>query len=163
MDWPRVRAPGVGGSLWFSASAALVGLVGFLTFQWNPFDQLLSETHCYQSVRTHSEAAPYVNCFSVTSSGTFSRVFHAPSGSSLADNESPGFVIPGLWDGHGHLLQYGEFLNSVDLFGSSSLEDVLGRVEVYVNRSYSRFSSFPAFRLKGAPKHAPRSPLLGKH
>ena len=62
-----------------------------------------------------------------------SYVFQAPSGSSLADSAHPGFVIPGLWDGHGHLLQYGEFLNSVDLFGSSSLADVLGRVGVYLS------------------------------
>lgn len=35
--------------------------------------------------------------------------------------------------GHGHVLQYGEFLNSVDLFGSNSLEDVRGRLESYLS------------------------------
>lgn len=41
-------------------------------------------------------------------------------------------MIPGLWDGHGHLRQYGEFLHSVDLFGSSSLEEVMVRVKKYI-------------------------------
>jgi predicted amidohydrolase YtcJ len=43
-----------------------------------------------------------------------------------------GYVIPGLWDGHGHLLQYGEFLHSVDLFGSDSLDEVRRRIKVYL-------------------------------
>jgi hypothetical protein len=46
---------------------------------------------------------------------------------------NPGYVIPGLWDGHGHLLQYGEFLHSVDLFGSSSIGDVRSRLRNYID------------------------------
>jgi predicted amidohydrolase YtcJ len=45
---------------------------------------------------------------------------------------SDGYAIPGLWDGHGHLLQYGEFLHSVDLFGSKSLDDVRDRIKKYL-------------------------------
>jgi hypothetical protein len=43
-----------------------------------------------------------------------------------------GYVLPGLWDGHGHLLQYGEFLHSADLFGADSPEEVRRRLRVYL-------------------------------
>lgn len=49
--------------------------------------------------------------------------------------EHEGHVIPGLWDGHGHLLQYGEFLHSVDLFGAETLDDVRERVKKYVDEN----------------------------
>jgi hypothetical protein len=42
-----------------------------------------------------------------------------------------GYVLPGLWDGHGHLLQYGEFLHSADLLGAVSPEVVRWRLWVY--------------------------------
>lgn len=35
-----------------------------------------------------------------------------------------GMAVPGLWDGHGHVLNYGEMLESVQLFGAGSLEGV---------------------------------------
>ncbi|KAK0644502.1 amidohydrolase family protein [Cercophora newfieldiana] len=44
----------------------------------------------------------------------------------------PGFAIPGLWDGHGHLLQYGEFLHSADLFGCTSYACILDRLAAYL-------------------------------
>ena len=31
-------------------------------------------------------------------------------------------VIPGLWDGHAHLLQLGEMLEGVKLYGAGSVE-----------------------------------------
>lgn len=95
----------------------------------------LPSTHCYQSVRTNVAAEPYVNCFSVWPIGTFARVFQAGQDTDYAKNAKPGFVMPGLWDGHGHMLQYGEFLNSVDLFGSSSMSDVQSRILAYVDEN----------------------------
>jgi hypothetical protein len=133
MNW--IRLPLLGGersSLWVYTSAAVVGLAGVFQLRFGAVEYFSTKTHCYQSVRTHSELEPYVNCFSVSPSGTFSKVFQAEPQSSLAKKADPGYAIPGLWDGHGHLLQYGEFLNSVDLFGSESIEDILSRVKSYL-------------------------------
>lgn len=86
-----------------------------------------SQTFCYQGVRTQDEAKPSANCFTV-SAGVFTNVFAYEK----AGDAGAGYAIPGLWDGHGHLMQYGEFLHSVDLFGSSSLEDVRNRIADYL-------------------------------
>ncbi|KAH8785516.1 amidohydrolase [Diaporthe sp. PMI_573] len=67
-------------------------------------------------------------CFTVED-GHFIQVF-TPVSESL--EVLPGYAIPGLWDGHGHLAQYGEFLHSVDLFGSTSLKDAKDRLTAYI-------------------------------
>lgn len=87
------------------------------------------QTYCYQGVRTHDDAQPAAQCFTVED-GRFTRVFPWDDASLTT---VPGFVIPGLWDGHGHLLQYGEFLHSVDLFGAATFEDVRGRLRNFVD------------------------------
>ncbi|KAK8123996.1 hypothetical protein PG999_003914 [Apiospora kogelbergensis] len=119
MGWFRVRQSQ--GSFWFCATAVGIGLIGFSSFPQTAFHDFLSTTHCYQSVRTHSKATSYVNCFSVTPSGTFSKVFQAADGSSLAARAQPGFVIPGLWE---YATLYSLFL---------LLEDVRGRLESYLS------------------------------
>jgi hypothetical protein len=92
----------------------------------------VSTTYCYTSVKTLSNGLDSANCFSV-SNGKFSKVFNGDSRSSVTENKRTGHVIPGLWDGHGHLYQYGESLHSVDLFGSGSMEEVQKRLVEYKN------------------------------
>ncbi|KAI1380662.1 amidohydrolase family-domain-containing protein [Hypoxylon crocopeplum] len=134
MDW--LRLPRLGrDTAWLYSSAAIIALAGFIKLRQGVVDYAYAETHCYQSVRTNSLAEPYVNCFSVSPAGRFSKVFTARPDSELARNAKLGFAMPGLWDGHGHLLQYGEFLNSVDLFGSTSMDDVRSRVRSYLDRN----------------------------
>lgn len=134
MDW--LRLPQFGrDTAWIYSSAVIVAVAGIIKLRQGVVDYAYTETHCYQSVRTNSLVEPYVNCFSVSPSGKFSKVFKAEEDSELARNAKPGFAMPGLWDGHGHLLQYGEFLNSVDLFGSTSMEDVRSRVRNYVDEN----------------------------
>ncbi|KAH6609678.1 hypothetical protein Trco_003024 [Trichoderma cornu-damae] len=93
--------------------------------------------YCYKGVRTHDSRQPFAECFSVED-GSFAGVWAKDGTQSLkrakgADvSVSDGYAIPGLWDGHGHLLQYGEFLHSVDLFGSQSLDDVRDRIKTYL-------------------------------
>jgi len=89
-----------------------------------------SQVYCYQSVNTLASSTSSGDCFDV-SSGKFTRVYYRQL-SATATKISPGHVIPGLWDGHGHLLGYGEFLQSVDLFGSKSVEDVRQRTREYL-------------------------------
>jgi hypothetical protein len=96
------------------------------------------QTYCYQSVRTTAilddDNEPKANCFSVSPEGKFTRVFsssdaHEPQG----DVElRKGHVLPGLWDGHGHLIPYGEFLHSADLFGAESPDEVRRRLREYL-------------------------------
>jgi hypothetical protein len=90
-------------------------------------------SYCYESVTSLSEQHPDVNCFEVSPSGCFAKVFSYSEAKDKNLVLREGHVIPGLWDGHGHLLQYGEFLHSVDLFGASSLEESRSRVVEYVS------------------------------
>jgi hypothetical protein len=94
-------------------------------------------TYCYQAVRTAAlnPEKKDVNCFSVSpEKGTFTRVFQTSDSSSEYEIR-PGYVLPGLWDGHGHLLPYGEFLHSADLFGAASPDEVRRRLRSYLDRN----------------------------
>ena len=120
-------------SLLTGAVAAL--LVAFQLKQ-NP-DLIDDETvYCYQGVKTEAfpenvDADKY-NCFGVSpSTGLFTRVFESSSAS--AETIRKGYALPGLWDGHGHLLQYGEFLHSADLFGSDSFDEIRDRLKGYLD------------------------------
>lgn len=98
----------------------------------NPYisDYLTTTEHCYYQITTLSPSHPSANCFTVSRSGLFKRVYT----SKRQSGSSTGYVLPGLWDGHGHLLQYGEFLSSVDLFHTDSLGDVRGRLASFAER-----------------------------
>jgi len=95
-----------------------------------PASSSASETYCYHSILTQDKEQPSATCFTIAN-GLFADV-STRHVSASGPEIRPGHVIPGLWDGHGHLLQYGEFLDSVDLFGSASLDDVRARVAAYV-------------------------------
>lgn len=94
--------------------------------------KIFATTHCYASVSTLTPDFPQAQCFSV-SGERFSRVFRDEVSEELQRLERPrtGHVIPGLWDGHGHLVQHGEFLNSVNLFGAASMVEVQKRLIDY--------------------------------
>jgi hypothetical protein len=91
------------------------------------------QTFCYQGVKTASwlETTP-AECFTVQD-GKFVDVSSKPQGQQV--NVEEGYAYPGLWDGHGHLLQYGEFLHSVDLFRSESFDEVRRRLLGYLDRN----------------------------
>lgn len=113
------------------AIALLCSAILFGSLYYRAFPSTAPKTYCYAGITTlsSSPSEPHEsNCFTVSASGVFSRVFT----SSTAEKIDPGHVLPGLWDGHGHLLPYGEFLSGVDLFGSSSLEDAKRRIRNYV-------------------------------
>jgi predicted amidohydrolase YtcJ len=88
------------------------------------------EVHCYDSVTTLDPARPRAECFSVSANGRFARVFR-DGGEVGNTRRSRGTVIPGVWDGHGHVLGLGEALNSVALGGAAGLEDAVGRIAAY--------------------------------
>ncbi|RSL59782.1 hypothetical protein CEP51_013864 [Fusarium floridanum] len=95
-----------------------------------PLNKANSATYCYTGVRTHDSELPSAQCFSVVD-GVFTAVWNKEVDDQLL-NQTDGYVIPGLWDGHGHLLQYGEFLHSVDLFGAQTLDEVRSRIKKYL-------------------------------
>jgi predicted amidohydrolase YtcJ len=99
-------------------------------FVVNIIRNIFTTTYCYVSVQTLSSAIAGAECFSV-SNGKFSRVFLDETSFDIVKESRVGHVIPGLWDGHGHLLQYGESLDSVDIFGSKSMEEVQERLVQY--------------------------------
>lgn len=96
------------------------------------------QTYCYEGVKTSSlSGSPAATCFTVQD-GRFAEVSVSDAGregGQQAVDTQPGYAYPGLWDGHGHLLQYGEFLHSVDLFGSESVEEVGRRLLGYLDRN----------------------------
>lgn len=61
----------------------------------------------------------------------------------IIDNVSPldyysstvlsGYVIPGIIESHGHILQYGEMLESVLLYGAESVQEVRERIKTFLN------------------------------
>ena len=112
------------------ALAVLVGaaavVLGYMTLQ-RPLGPAIGfdEVYCYDGVRTHDDEGP-------SADGLFSRV---SSGEATEGVKRDGYVIPGLWDGHGHLLPYGEFLHSVDLFGARSFEEVRERLAAYLEKN----------------------------
>lgn len=126
---------------WGLLLSAIVVVVVALSIEQFPFIFDLFDgplpVYCYTSVRTHHPRFPTAECFSIDN-GKFAGVWTAdsydnPRGVQGADvTVSDGYVIPGLWDGHGHLLQYGEFLHSVDLFGAQSLDEVRARIKAYL-------------------------------
>jgi hypothetical protein len=115
-----------------------VGLPDFVTrpvTESNAYNTLwksFTTTHCYTSVYTQTSGLPQAQCFSV-SNGKFTRVFRdeVPHGSEELERSRTGHVIPGLWDGHGHLVQFGELLDSVNLFGATSMPQVHQRLVEY--------------------------------
>ena len=91
---------------------------------------LFVPTHCYKNIRTLSSKLPRAECFTITD-GKFSSVFVDEASHDVVKEARTGYVYPGLWDGHGHLIQFGESLDSVSLFGAESMDEVKKRLVEY--------------------------------
>jgi hypothetical protein len=91
---------------------------------------LFLDTHCYTSIRTLSSKLPKAECFTIAD-GKFTSVFVDRTSQDVAKQAHAGYVYPGLWDGHGHLIQFGESLDSVNLFGAESMDEVQKRLIEY--------------------------------
>lgn len=133
--------------LWISLPAILVALsyqvawptfILTLIFKNQILHDLVATTHCYSSVNTLSATIPRAECFSVVNA-KFSKV--SLNDASDVARSRAGHVIPGLWDGHGHLVQFGESLDSVSIFGSESMDEVQRRLVEYRARHLSAGTS----------------------
>ncbi|KAG9194047.1 hypothetical protein G6011_04082 [Alternaria panax] len=94
------------------------------------FPNLFVPTHCYKNVRTLSSKLGRAECFTIND-GKFSSVFVDEASDEVVKQARTGYVYPGLWDGHGHLIQFGESLDSVSLFGAESMDEVQKRLVEY--------------------------------
>ncbi|KAK4615676.1 hypothetical protein CLAFUW4_10385 [Fulvia fulva] len=112
-----------------SVSALIVALA--IQYAWV---HLYVTEYCYTAIRTLSDDQPRANCFKVSTSGLFKQVYSKPV-TTITTGIRDGYVLPGLIDGHGHILQYGELLNSVDLFQSKSLDEIRERLKDYIKKS----------------------------
>jgi len=120
--------------LLISIFAALVAFTLTILPQYWTSDK--DTTYCYYGVTTLADNRLKANCFTVSKVGTFVKVFLADRKDWAPEfQRKKGYVIPGLWDGHGHLLQYGELLQSVNLFGVRSLEEAVSRVKDYAKKN----------------------------
>ena len=85
-------------------------------------------------VKTLNASQPHAQCFRVLG-GVFTEVLADASTSDLEGvTYLNGNVIPGLIDSHGHLLQYGEMLESVLLYDAQSLDEVRARIKDFLSR-----------------------------
>jgi hypothetical protein len=107
------------------------------------------QTYCYDDVKTLSAGLPSASCFSVSESGHILQVYRDLVDAPNDHIKSDGAVIPGLWDGHGHILQLGEFLQAVNLFESPSMNDSLDRIAQYLRNNTDIGSSHSWIRGTG--------------
>src|ERR1700761_9575346 len=92
----------------FSISVAALIFALVLAFVPQTQQSLEEKSYCYKTVTTLSTDKHNANCCTVSPTGTFSHLFSDDLSSPKSHSvERQGHVIPGLWDGHGHLMQYG--------------------------------------------------------
>lgn len=84
-------------------------------------------------ITTLNESLPHAKCFRTQTGGVFTEVSgHFPT----HDEEFTvldGYVLPGIIDSHGHILAYGEMLESVSLYGAQSIEEVIMKVKDFLS------------------------------
>ncbi|PBP28539.1 amidohydrolase 3, partial [Diplocarpon rosae] len=82
------------------------------------------------SITTLNAEVPRARCFRVRD-GVFVQVLeNVPELSGEGEEKArlDGWVIPGIIESHGHILAYGEMLESVELYGARSMEEVRRRI-----------------------------------
>jgi len=100
-----------------------------------------AQPHCYRKVCTLDPNLGEAECFTVDpDTGIFLDV-GSQGGRFDHIQRVNAVAVPGLWDGHGHLAQYGEFLHTVDLFDVDSPQDLRDRVKKYVREHGSKIGT----------------------
>ena len=86
------------------------------------------------SITTLNASAPHATCFRVHD-GLFSEILPETAQPSPGEEVTylDGWVLPGIIESHGHLLQYGEMLESVSLYGAESIEEIRARTKDFLN------------------------------
>jgi predicted amidohydrolase YtcJ len=83
-------------------------------------------------ITTLSTSLPRAHCFRVEN-GIFTEVLDfVPTDQQFTTLD--GHVFPGIIESHGHILQYGEMLESVSLYGATSMQEVKSRIKEWLAR-----------------------------
>ncbi|EDN98252.1 hypothetical protein SS1G_13110 [Sclerotinia sclerotiorum 1980 UF-70] len=87
------------------------------------------------TITTLSSSFPNPKCFRTRIDQITQVLEDVPSG-EYAEKITwlNGFVLPGIIESHGHILQYGEMLESVGLYDAVSVEDVRWRIKEWLGR-----------------------------
>lgn len=84
------------------------------------------------SITTLNESLPRAQCFRVRN-GIFTEILASVP---VLDGEEivhlDGYVLPGIIESHGHILGYGEMLESVALYGAQSIDEVRDRIKEFL-------------------------------
>ena len=112
-------------------SAAFLALVASFFFK-DTRDSL----YCVSSpspffITTLNTSSPRAKCFRVEN-GIFTEVLDSEPVSNEKRIRLDGFVLPGIIESHGHILQYGEMLESVPLYGAQSVAEIRERIKDFL-------------------------------
>ncbi|KAI9050522.1 hypothetical protein LZ554_005683 [Drepanopeziza brunnea f. sp. 'monogermtubi'] len=91
----------------------------------------LSQPASSTSITTLNSSLPRAQCFRVEN-GLFSEVLDAVPEGGEERVDLDGWVIPGIIESHGHILAYGEMLESVSLYGAESMGEVRERIKSFL-------------------------------
>ena len=123
-------------ALGVSVSAILALVTSYLLSDSN---RTLSRWYCTSEsssafITTLNPSLPHARCFRVQN-GIFMEVLVGmPEIDVTQITFLDGYVLPGIIESHGHILQYGEMLESVSLYGAQSMEEVRARVKVFLKK-----------------------------
>jgi hypothetical protein len=83
-------------------------------------------------VTTLNPSVPQASCFRIQQ-GIFTEVLtEEPTSIDEEITVLNGYVLPGIIESHGHILQYGEMLESVSLYGAQSVGEVRARIKDFL-------------------------------
>lgn len=115
-----------------AAFSAIV--VGYVFTQNSNASTLYCVSGLSSSLKTMSTARPPAKCFRVQN-GIFTEVLAAiPEGNNEKITYLDGHVLPGIMESHGHILQYGEMLESVSLYDSGSVAEIRSRIKDFLKQ-----------------------------
>ncbi len=97
-----------------------------------------STLYCVSNPSSHittlNNSMPRAKCFRVKGE-VFTDIFEdIPRTNDEEVKYLDGYVLPGLIDSHGHILQYGEMLESVLLYGAESVLEVRTRIKEFLKK-----------------------------
>ena len=98
-----------------------------------------STLHCVSNptssfITTLNASAPQAQCFRVQD-GIFTEVLaEKPKSGPGKITYLDGFVLPGIIESHGHILPYGEMLESVSLYGAESVGEIRTRIKDFLKK-----------------------------
>lgn len=84
------------------------------------------------TITTLNPSLPQAQCFRVVDGLFTEALSEVPSGKDEEITFLDGYVLPGIIESHGHILQYGEMLESVSLYGADSMEEVRKRIRAFL-------------------------------